>query len=53
MPGSLLISTEFPRIEFSGNSSRCIKTAATAVLYYYRSLLVRILGSGLPSNAKR
>src|SRR5215208_7912134 len=52
-PG-LLFSThltfEFPRIVFAGNSSQCIKTEADEEHDYYRSLLLPILGSVLPSQ---
>jgi hypothetical protein len=44
---------EFPRIVIGGNSPRCIKTEAAEGHGYYRSLLLPILGSVLPSQPKR
>ena len=45
--------SEFPRIEFAGNSSQCIKTEADEEHDYYCSLQPRILGSVLPSQPKK
>jgi hypothetical protein len=38
---------------FGGNSPRCIKTDASEGHGYYRSLLLRVLGSVLPPQPKR
>jgi hypothetical protein len=43
-----LFSLEFPRIEFAGNSSQCIKTAAAEGYDYSRSLPALLLGGVLP-----
>jgi len=46
-------ASEFPRIEFGGNSSNCIKTAASEGHDYYHSLPASTLGSVLPFQSKR
>src|SRR5215204_1985762 len=43
------VAFEFPRMRFAGNSSRCIKPAATEGHDYYRSIPAPILGRVLPS----
>jgi hypothetical protein len=47
---SLELATEFPRISFAGNSSRCIKTAVAEEHDYYCSLPALTLGSVLLSQ---